>query len=136
MISLHNKYLRYFILFVLPVAAILLGCDEFHKSKTVITYNNIEKHIAELASDKYMGRAPMSEAEPLVLEYISGQMKETGLEGANNGSYFQDVAILSITSKLSETLDFETPKGKLSFQKLSEYVAFSQKVENEMSLEN
>ena len=126
------------ILFVLLFTLIFSGCDEFQKSilKPVITYNNIEKHIAELASDKYMGRAPMSEAEPLVLEYISGQMKEIGIEGANNGSYFQDVDILSITSKLSETLDFDTPAGKLSFQKLSEYVAFSQKVENEMSLEN
>jgi len=130
--------MKHNILFVFLLVTIFLGCGEFHKSNNqqVITYNNIEKHIAELASDKYMGRAPMSEAEPLVLEYISGQMKETGLEGANNGRYFQDVAILSITSKLSKTLDFDTPAGKLSFQKLSEYVAFSQKVENEMSLEN
>lgn len=78
----------------------------------------------------------MSEAKPLVVEYISNQMKEIGLEGANDGSYFQDVAILSITSNLSPTLDFETPKGKLGFKKLTDYVAFSQKVENEMVLEN
>ncbi len=101
-----------------------------------ITYKNIEKHIKELAADKYKGRSPMSDVEPMVLEYISSQMKEIGLEGANGGSYFQDVPILAITSTLSNTLEFETPKGQMSFDKLTEYVAFSQKVKPEMSLNN
>jgi len=123
--------------FLLLILSVLFGCNKVQdsKSEAIIIYNNIEKHIAELASDKYMGRKPMTAAEPLVLSYISGQMKEIGLEGANKGSYFQDVAILGISSKLSETLDFETPKGKIGLQKLTQYVAFSQKVEPEMVLD-
>jgi len=123
---------------LLLVLFILFGCGQNQKLQDphIFTYNSIEKHIAELASDKYQGRAPMTDAEPLVLEYISAQMKEIGLEGANNGSYFQDVPILAITSKLSESLDFETSEGKLSFQKLSEYVAFTQKMEDRMTLVN
>lgn len=123
---------------VMGILVLIFGCNTIQNenSESFITYNNIEKHIAELSSDKYEGRAPMSKAEPLVLDYISAQMKEIGLAGANNGSYFQDVPILNVTSKLSATLDFETPKGKLSFEKMSEYVAFSRKVENEMKLEN
>lgn len=78
----------------------------------------------------------MSDAEPLVVKYIADQMKEIGLTGANNGSYFQDVPILKVNSKISETLDFDTPAGKMSFTKLDEYVAFSRKVESEMFLEN
>ena len=126
------------ILFVIVIAILIFGCNtETKKSgESAILYENIEKHVAELASDKYMGRAPMSDAEPLVLDYLSGQMKEIGLEGANNGNYFQEVPILSISSKLSNTLALETPAGKLSFNKLDEYVAFSQKVEPEMALEN
>jgi len=124
-------------LYFFLMGLVLSACKKSSNSEPaqIITYNNIEKHIAELASDKYMGRKPMTVAEPLVLEYISGQMKEIGLEGANNGSYFQDVAILGVRSKLSETLDFETPIGKIVFLKLSEYVAFSQKVEPEMILD-
>jgi len=120
------------------VLLILQGCSLKNKTerKTGITYNKIEKHIAELASDKYKGRPPMTETEPLVLNYISSQMKEIGLEGANKGSYFQDVPILAVSSKLSKTIDFQTPKGKMSFEKLNDYVAFSQKVEPEMSLNN
>jgi Zn-dependent M28 family amino/carboxypeptidase len=123
---------------IIVLGILFFGCNpnQSVKDDALIKYGNIEKHIVELASDKYMGRAPMSEAEPLVVEYISNQMKEIGIEGANNGSYFQEVAILSVTSKLSPTMDFETPKGKLSLQKLSEYAAFSQKMENEMVLDN
>lgn len=131
------KMKKTFKLFILLVI-LFYGCkpNQNLNKESVIKYANIEKHIAELASDKYLGRAPMSETEPLVVGYISEQMKEIGLEGANNGSFYQDVSILSVTSKLSETMDFETPKGKLSLQKLKDYVAFSQKVENEMVLEN
>jgi Zn-dependent M28 family amino/carboxypeptidase len=113
------------------IVAAIWGC----RNEPVISYQNIEKHIAELASDKYMGRSPMSAAEPLVVDYIARQMKEIGLTGANSGNYFQDVPILSVTSKISPALDFETPQGRLSFGKMKEYVAFSQKAEPEMSLD-
>lgn len=126
------------ILIVIVFGFTVFGCktNSTSENKSVITYNNIEKHIAELSSDKYKGRAPMSDTEPLVLDYISAQMKEIGLAGANHGSYFQEVPILKVNSRLSETLDFETPTGKVSFKKLDEYVAFSRKVESEMHLEN
>jgi len=126
----------FFGILTLILATLAAGCiqQKDAQGKTVILYNNIEKHITELASDKYMGRAPMTPAEPLVLDYISGQMKEIGLEGANNGSYFQDVPILGITSKLSPTLDFESPSGRISLNKLTDFVAFSQKMKKEMSL--
>ncbi len=118
---------------------LLAGCSadkKVHDGNEAITYKNIEKHIAELASDKYKGRLPMTDVEPLVLDYISGQMKEIGLEPANKGSYFQDVPLLSVTSKLSDNLRFETPDGNLDLKKLSDYIAFSQKVEPEMTLES
>ncbi|MCG6191342.1 M28 family metallopeptidase [Maribellus maritimus] len=123
---------------LLLVLIFIFACKQEVKNngESAILYKNIEKHVAELASDKYKGRAPMSDAEPLVLDYLSTQMKQIGLEGANKGSYFQEVPILNITSKLSDALDFDTPTGKQSFNKLNEYVAFSQKVEEEMSLQN
>ena len=58
------------------------GCNTQSQKEenNTIKYQNIEKHIAELASDKYKGRAPMTESEPLVLDYLEDQMKEIGLE--------------------------------------------------------
>jgi len=100
-----------------------------------ITYKNIEKHIATLSSDRFLGRMPTSSTEKMTIDYIAGQMKEIGLEPANNGSYFQEVPILAVTSKQSPTLDFETPKGVLKFQKMVDYVSFSRREEPELSLD-
>jgi Zn-dependent M28 family amino/carboxypeptidase len=106
------------------------------KSTDVITYSNIEKHIRELSDDKYMGRMPMTSSEPAVIAYISGQMKEIGLEGANNGSYFQQVPVLKVTSRISPVLRFTTPSGLLEFHKLTDYVSFTRKMKEEVSLDN
>ncbi len=105
-------------------------------SADVITYGNIEKHIRELSDDRYMGRMPMTAAEPLVIAYISGQMKEIGLEGANNGSYFQQVPVLKVTSRISPAMCFNTPSGLLEFQKLTEYVSFTRKMAEEVRIDN
>lgn len=102
---------------------------------TAIQYKNIEKHIAELSSDPYQGRMPLTSAEELTVNYIAGQMKEIGLEPAVNGSFFQEVPLLAVSSKISNTLDFDTPKGSLKFQKLTDYVTFSRKMEAEQSLD-
>ena len=102
----------------------------------VITYTNIEKHIAELSSDKYLGRMPMSSTEPAVVEYIASQMKEIGLEPANQGSFFQEVPILKVTSKISPYLIFKTPDGNLEVPKMTDYVSFTRKMEEVLSLEN
>ena len=113
---------------------VLFSCSQKNKSK--IEYSNIEKHIRELSDDKYAGRAPMSEAEDGVVNYIASQMEEIGLEPANNGSWFQEVPMMAVSSTMSQTLDVETKSGLLQFQKLSDYVTFSRKVQNELKLDN
>ena len=123
---------------VLCLTAILSTSCSFiakNSGEDAIRYKNIEKHISTLSSDKFTGRMPTTSAEKLTTDYISEQMKEIGLEPANNGNYFQQVPLLSVSSKLSGTLDFETPKGTLKFQKLTEYVAFSRRMEEELSLD-
>ena len=121
---------------ILLLAVLIVSCSNV-KTKSgedAIQFKNIEKHIVELASDRYQGRMPMTPAENLTVDYIAGQMKEIGLEPANNGSYFQEVPLLAVNSKISNTLDFETPKGQLKFPKMTEYVTFSRKMDSEQTL--
>ena len=42
--------------FPVLLAVLLAACSSSQKGDTVIQYENIEKHIAELASNKYKGR--------------------------------------------------------------------------------
>jgi Zn-dependent M28 family amino/carboxypeptidase len=115
---------------------IVCACSSVIKNtgEDAIQYKNIGKHIAELSSDRYMGRMPMSATEGITVDYIAEQMKEIGIEPANNGSYFQEVPMLAISSKMAETLDFDTPKGMLKFKKLVDYVSFSRRMEEEETL--
>ena len=121
------------------IAFLLLGfqsCNnQAETASSVITYKNIEKHIIELSDDKYMGRMPMSDTENDVVNYLVSQMKEIGLEGANQGSYVQEVPILKVISEISPTMNVSTPSGILSLTKLTDYVAFSRKVQPEMELD-
>ena len=123
---------------VLFLLSLILTCScspvNKYPGQVAILYKNIEKHIAELASDKYMGRMPMSSTEGITIDYIAAQMKEIGLEPANKGSYFQDVPLLAVNSKISQTLDFETPKGSLKLNKLVDYVTFSRRMDAEQTL--
>jgi Zn-dependent M28 family amino/carboxypeptidase len=133
-LTTHNQMKR-LIQFLVTVMA-LSGCQSLSKKNPadVITYTNIEKHIAELSADKYLGRMPMSQTEPAVIGYISEQMKEIGLEPASHGSFFQEVPILKVTSKISPFLTFTTPAGKVEIPKIADYISFSRKMEPEMTL--
>ena len=108
--------MSYLILFLMTILGV--SCHSFVRNSGdhAIQYKNIEKHIKTLSSDRFSGRMPTTPAEKLTIDYISSQMKEIGLEPANNGSYFQEVPLLTVTSKISSTLDFVTPKGALQLQ--------------------
>lgn len=124
--------------FLILLAGIFLASCSLVKTKSgddVIQYKNIEKHIVELSSDRYQGRMPLTSAEEITVNYIAAQMKEIGLEPAVDGSFFQEVPLLAVSAKISNTLDFDTPKGSLKFQKLTDYVTFSRKMEAEQSLD-
>jgi Zn-dependent M28 family amino/carboxypeptidase len=69
-----------------------------------------------------------------VVGYIADQMTEIGLEGADGGSFFQQVPILKVKSEISPVLEFTTPGGKLSLNKMSEYITFSRKVQQNLEL--
>lgn len=59
----------------------------------------IDRHIAELASDKYGGRLPFSEGEGLTLNYLEKELKALGLAPGNGSSYRQEVPMVEITGK-------------------------------------
>jgi len=52
----------------------------------------------ELSGDNFGGRKPLTSYEAPTLEYIANRFKEVGLEPAAEGSYFQKVPLLGVTS--------------------------------------
>src|ERR1700712_4388884 len=106
-----------------PAVLILLAGCKHKETGDAITGAEIKSHIAVLADDSLMGRKPFTAGEPKAINYISGQFKKLGLEPGNNGSYFQDVPMVEITGKPSETMEISGGKSPISLHNLVDFVA-------------
>lgn len=132
---MKNKLLK---LFFLGGFAILASCQN---NKTVpaektVTDADIKKYISALANDSMMGRKPFTAGETKAINYISQQFKTVGLEPGNNGSYFQDVPLVEITSSPSPTMEISGGKEPLSLKVTNDFVTFSRREVDSVSLKN
>ncbi|OCX50885.1 hypothetical protein BEL04_19365 [Mucilaginibacter sp. PPCGB 2223] len=69
------------------------------KYAKLITAEDARKHLSILASDEYEGRETAKPGATMAANYIAGQFKKLGLQPPVNGSYFQDVPLLSTTAQ-------------------------------------
>ena len=80
------------------------------------------KHVQTLSSDDMEGRAPSTPGGQRAAQYIADQLKAAGVAPAgDNGTYFQDVAIVESTVDRSFTLSVP---GR-TYRYLDDVVAFS-----------
>lgn len=93
-------------------------------------------HIKTLASDEFMGRKPFTKGDTMSVSYIEAQFKALGLEPGNGDSYFQEVPMAEITTKpASNTWTFEGENGSFSIEYLEDYVIGSQRLTEEIQVE-
>jgi Zn-dependent M28 family amino/carboxypeptidase len=79
-------------------------------AEAVITEANLLRHITELSSDAYAGRAPGTDGEAKSVAYLIAQCKTIGLEpGAPDGGWIQKAELWGMLSHGSMTLK---AKGK------------------------
>lgn len=77
------------------------------QAAALIRSEAIRAHTRFLASDLLEGRGPATRGDKLAQEYIAAQLEALGLEpAAPNGTYFQPLDIVGITSHNPETLVF------------------------------
>jgi len=75
------------------VAPLPVSLDDAHP---VTDIDRMMNEIAELSSDAYGGREPMSEGETLTLEFIESRFRDLGLQPLFGDSYRQPVDLVSI----------------------------------------
>ncbi len=75
------------------------------KAYDSINAEQLASHIKVLASDEFGGSAPSSEGEKLTLAYLTKQFKALGLVPGNNGSYLQEVPLVSIEADSNMSLN-------------------------------
>ena len=129
------KYGLIFLFFVFTLMACQTksGADiATHKMTPEMLANDIEI----LASDSLEGRAPCTIGETRTIRYLEKRMKEIGLYPAFNGSYFQEVPLVKISSNALIPITINDKQGKLSFTNGTEISLWSSMLAPEISLVN
>ena len=95
-----------------------------------INESSLRGHIRYLADDLLEGRGPGSRGDQLAQKYIAAQFERLGFEpAAPNGSFFQPVPLIGVTTHPPETIDFSSHKkdAPLRLDNLEDYVVTSGK---------
>ncbi|HEX7152577.1 MAG TPA: M28 family peptidase [Thermoanaerobaculia bacterium] len=89
------------LLFTVPLALPLAAAPPaaVQKSLDELSGDAVRAHVKFLSSDLLEGRGPGTRGDALATQYIASQFEEMGLQPAgDNGSYFQKVSLLGVTT--------------------------------------
>lgn len=99
--------------FYLALLIPFLACTGESNLDKFIDGSQIERDIMVLASDSLQGRAPMTIGETRTLAYLEGRMQQIGLEPAFGDSYFQEVPLVEIASKVQNQITISNGRKNL-----------------------
>lgn len=129
------KSLIWLILFSLLVACSTKD-NQVSQAEDSINITDMAAHVRTLASDEFEGRKPFTKGETLTIEYLAKEFKKIGLKAPYNGSYFQQVPMVEIASKPSESISLKTEKGILELNYIKDYLAETPHLIDEAIIEN
>src|SRR5687767_13542288 len=85
-------------------------------AQATISPEDILRHTKKLASDEFEGRGPATHGEEMTVKYLVDEFKRMGLEPGNpNGSWFQEVPMVGVTSTSKISLTIKGQKTELIF---------------------
>ncbi|TXE13655.1 M28 family metallopeptidase [Algoriphagus aquimarinus] len=128
-----KNYLKFLVLLL------CISCENDSNESTVLVQVDqatIATHIAQLASDEFLGRKPFTEGEVLTVNYLKDEFEKLGLLPGNGDSYFQDVPMVEIDGTPSKKMVISGGNGSFDLEVLKDFVATTNKAETEVSLEN
>ena len=64
-----------------------------------ISEETLKRITRELSSDRFQGRAPVTEGETLTVNYLIEEFRRAGLQPGNRGGWTQDVPLVEITAQ-------------------------------------
>lgn len=120
------------------IVASLLMCAT--AATAVAQTTNVEEEamlrdwIRTIGSDDFGGRMPMTEYEPKTIEYIAGQMKSLGLEPAFDGSYFQKVDMVSVTTRPEGEKLTVKGKKKVELKYPDDFIVWTSRATDEVDI--
>jgi len=93
------------------------------------------RDMTRLSSDEFEGRLPGTKGEQLTVQHLVDQFRAAGLEPGNpDGTYVQQVPLVSITPSGFSALTVTRGGKKESFANQTDVIAFSQRVTDSIAL--
>lgn len=123
-------------LLILTLPCVLWSCTQKVEKEIEpsISEASLRSHVETLASDDFQGRKPFTEGEVKTVNYLRAKFKQYGLEPGNGDSYFQDVPMVEITATPSPTMIISGGAEEVVLNVSEDFVAFSEKSAEEVSL--
>lgn len=96
--------------------------------------DSMRLHVAELSNDSMLGRKPFTVGETLTINYLERKFREAGLEPGNGSSYLQEVPMVNIQTFADPSMRVSSAKGNFSLQGFDDYVIWTDKITESVSL--
>lgn len=124
---------------LVSISVLALGSQQPNPPKAAmdqITADELKRHIIQLASDEFEGRAPGTQGEKLTIDYLSQEFKEMGLAPGNtDGTYIQRVPLVGITANKDAKLELDVKGKKMSLAFGDDFVAWTKRVKERESMD-
>ncbi len=79
------------------------------KAAATITPGELREYTRILGADSMMGRKPFTEGETITVSYLAGELERIGFSPAFGDSWFQEVPMTEITSRVAGRVVFTAP---------------------------
>ena len=116
---------------------LLLSCsrdDSFKKPYNGISTDEMQRHVSSLGSDEFMGRAPFTRGEEITVEYLRDELINLGFEPAFGDSYYQDVPMIEIGSKVNNPVVISTAKNEHLLLMPDDLAVISPRIEEKIEI--
>jgi len=127
--------IRYYIILLISFL-VLSSCKDrdLKNGEQSITVSDLESYVKKLGSDEFMGRKPFTPGEQITISYLAGELKRIGFEPAFNGSYFQPVPMVEISSVVSGPVKILSGKKVFSLNAPDNIAVTSPRIAEEVSV--
>jgi len=101
-----------------------------------INDSSLTQYLAVIAADSLEGRKPFTVGETKTINYLKAQFEKLGLEPGNGKRFFQEVPMVEIKSVPEDKMLFKGKTSSLVLNYLTDFVAGTRRVQNEVSINN
>lgn len=126
--------------FIMIIAAIFAGCQKEATTdadeSVLIDSTSIDRHLAALASDEFLGRKPFTEGETKALAYLTAELERLGMEPGNDGSYYQAVPMVEVSPTPEPTMRVKGSSGNFELKNGADYIIYTEQEQEEVRVED